>query len=47
MQRHAPALEDALRGREAALTVTCGPGGQPAIGDLYLDGQPWREVIDD
>jgi uncharacterized membrane-anchored protein len=46
-ERQASALEDALRGREAALTVTCGPGGQPAIGDLYLDGQPWREVIDE
>jgi hypothetical protein len=46
-ERHASALEDALRGREAALTLTCGPGGQPAIGDLYLDGQPWREVIDE
>jgi hypothetical protein len=46
-ERQALDLEDALRGREAALTVTCGPGGQPAIGDLYLDGKPWREVVDE
>jgi hypothetical protein len=46
-ERQALDLEDTLRGREAALTVTCGPSGQPAIGDLYLDGQPWREVIDE
>jgi uncharacterized membrane-anchored protein len=45
-ERHASELEEALRGRQAALTVTCGPGGQPAIGELSLDGKPWREVID-
>jgi hypothetical protein len=46
-ERNASNLEDALRGREAALTVTCGPGGQPAIGELYLDGRPWRDLIDE
>ena len=46
-ERQAANLEEALRGRHAALNVTCGPGGEPAIGDLYLDGRPWRDVIDD
>ena len=45
-ERHASELEEALHGRQAALTVTCGPGGQPAIGELSLDGKPWRQVID-
>lgn len=45
-ERHASDLEEALPKRRAALTVTCGPGGQPAIGELTLDGQPWRELID-
>ena len=46
-ERQASDLEDALRGREASLALTCGPDGQPVIGDLYLDGKPWREIIDD
>lgn len=43
-EQHAAQLEQALRGRSAVLEVTPGPGGQPALGDLYLDGQPWREI---
>jgi hypothetical protein len=46
-ERHAADLEEALRGRKAALTVTCGPNGQPAMGELYLDGQPWRDLLDE
>ena len=46
-ERHASAIEDALRGRHASLGVTCGPNGQPAIGDLFLDGRAWRDVIDE
>lgn len=46
-ERHAEAIEDALRGRRASLGVTCGPNGQPAIGELFLDGRPWRDVIDE
>ena len=46
-ERHAAAIEDELRGHPAALGVTCGPNGQPSIGDLYLGGRPWREVIDE
>jgi hypothetical protein len=52
-ERHASELEEALRvrqearrGHQATLTVTCGPGGQPAIGELSFDGKPWRELID-
>ncbi len=40
-------LEGALRERNASLKLTCGPNGRPAIHDLYLDGQPWREVLGD
>lgn len=43
-EQHAQRLEAALRGRQAELAVTCGPAGQPALGELYLDGQPWREL---
>jgi hypothetical protein len=46
-ERHSAAIEDELRGRPAALGVTCGPNGQPSIGDLYLDGRRWRELIDE
>lgn len=46
-ERQAPELEEALRGRSASLSVTCGPGGEPAIGELYLDARPWRELIED
>jgi len=46
-ERQASELEDALRGRQASLDVTCGPNGQPAIGELYLDGRPWRDVVQD
>ena len=38
-------LEGALGGRAAALELTCGPDGEPAIHDLYLDEQPWRDVL--
>lgn len=40
-------LEAALRDRDAALELTCGPNGDPAIRDLLLDGRPWRDVIGD
>jgi hypothetical protein len=46
-ERQAADLEEALRGRHAALSLTCGPDGQPAIGDLYIDGQPWRDLLDE
>jgi hypothetical protein len=46
-ERQASELEEALRGRRASLSVTCGPGGARAIGELYLDGRPWRELMDD
>ncbi|HTV20732.1 MAG TPA: GDYXXLXY domain-containing protein [Polyangiaceae bacterium] len=46
-ERQAAELEEALRGRGASLSVTCGPGGVPAIGELYLDGRPWREMMDE
>ncbi len=39
-------LETALRERAAAVEVQRGIGGQPAIGELYLDGLPWREALE-
>lgn len=44
-EQHAKQLERALLARSAALEVTCGPEGQAALGELYLDGQPWRELV--
>ena len=44
-EQQARQLEGALLGRRAALEVTCGPAGQAALGELYLDGQPWRELL--
>jgi hypothetical protein len=44
-EQHARQLEQALLSRRAALDVTCSPGGQPALGELYLDGQSWRELV--
>ena len=41
----APELEAALVEREASLELTCGPGGTPAIIELYLDGAPWRQQL--
>jgi GDYXXLXY motif protein len=46
-ERQAAELEQALRERHAAVSLTCGPDGQPAIGDLYVDGRPWRELLDE
>jgi hypothetical protein len=46
-ERQASELEEALRGHHAALAITCGPDGQPAIGDLSIDGRSWREMLDD
>ncbi len=38
-------LEEALRTRGAALELTIGPDGRPAVRDLLLEGRPWREVL--
>ena len=39
------ALEQALRGRTAAVSVSLRRGAPPAVKDLYLDGKPWREAL--
>ena len=44
-EEHAKALEDALRERDASVAVTSSRDGTPAIGELFLDGLPWREVL--
>lgn len=38
-------LENALRTRAAALELVINPERAPAIVELYLDGRPWREVL--
>jgi hypothetical protein len=43
----AAALERALRGRKAAVSVALPPGSAPAVKELYLDGKPWREALPD
>ena len=44
-EERAAELEQALRDSDAAIDLTCGPDGQPVIGDLYLDGVPWLEAV--
>ena len=39
-------LEDALRDRAASVEMQCSPDGSFALGELYLDGRPWRELVD-
>jgi hypothetical protein len=38
-------LEKALRIHQAAVSVTSSSSGGAAIGELTLDGRPWREVV--
>lgn len=38
-------LEAALRDRDAAMELTSGPEGIPAISELYIDGRPWRDAV--
>lgn len=42
---HALALERALPTHTAELEVTTTPSGQPAVGQLLLNGLPWTEVL--
>jgi uncharacterized membrane protein len=39
-------LQNALGGQQASLDVRCGPDGTPQVGELYLNGRPWREAIE-
>lgn len=41
----ARALELELRRRDAALRVTVTPQRELAVGELLLDGRPWREIV--
>lgn len=51
-QRHfvpeteARALESALRTHEAAIELSIGPTGEPAVRELLLDRRPWRDVLE-
>jgi hypothetical protein len=44
-EERASALEAALRHSQASLDVSASPDGEPALGELYLDGRPWRDVL--
>ena len=44
-EARAAELEEALRQREAAVILSIRPGGTPAVGELYLDGRPFREAL--
>jgi hypothetical protein len=39
-------LEHALREREASVEMQCSHDGGFALGGLYLDGRPWRELVE-
>jgi hypothetical protein len=43
-RRSACALGPAAR-RPASVAVTCGSHRQPAVGELFLDARPWRDVV--
>lgn len=38
-------LESALRDYDAAIQLTAGPTGEPAVGELLLERRPWRDVL--
>jgi hypothetical protein len=42
----AAALEGALRTHEAAIELSIGPTGEPAVRELLLDRRPWRDVLE-
>lgn len=44
-EAQAEALERALLDQDASVELTTTPDGRPAIGELYLDGRPWREIL--
>jgi hypothetical protein len=44
-EESAAELERALFERKAAVDVVASKSGSAAVGELYLDGQPWREAL--
>ena len=44
-EERAEALESALRTHDAAIELTVGPSGEPAVRELLLDRRPWRDVL--
>lgn len=44
-EERAQELERALRTRKAAVQVVASPSGEAAVGELYLDGMPWRAAL--
>lgn len=44
-EAYATALEQALLEQDASVELTTTADGRPTIGELYLDGRPWRAVI--
>lgn len=45
-EERAQELERALRERKAAVDVVTSPSGTAAVGELYLDGLPWRTALE-
>ena len=44
-ESYARRLEAALATQTAAVEITCGPRGEAHIGELLLDGLPWRQAL--
>lgn len=44
-EERASELEQALRERPAALELRVADDGTPVVGELLLDGRPWRDVL--
>ena len=40
-------LEAALRDHPASVELECSPDGGTALGELYLSGRPWREMVEE
>jgi hypothetical protein len=45
-EERAADLHAAFGRHRASVEVVAGPGGTPAVGELLLDGLPWRQVLD-
>ncbi len=45
-EERAQELERALAERKAAVDVVASPEGTAAVGELYIDGWPWREALE-
>jgi uncharacterized membrane-anchored protein len=44
-EEKASQLEEAFRNHRAQVDLSVRSSGQASVGELYLDGRPWREVV--